>query len=306
MKNLLTIILLVVTSPAVCTPSVFALSPLDAGGSWANPLYIQIQQDPLQQKLQQYQAQNTLNQQKENNLKSTYGINNYYSCSSGVSSLDLSNPSAMAQHLDVVQYCLERKLLNTQQSTTVVSSCPQGYVVKNGACVTPDAGCKATYGQNAKFDKYDSATGYPVCGCSIGYEWSSDGSSCVGVSVAPAITNDQVCQESWQNSKWGGTRNDKGGLICDCKTGYEWNEGQTACVAVPIKETISANPAVVIKKGPETKNANTRNKGRENTVSSTTNDEWKNPAYWNNKVATSTAEAEHKGFWGRIKGWFGF
>ena len=91
------------------------------------------------------------------------------------------------------------------------------------------------------------------CKCNSGYE--SDGSKCVfkntyinkpvlsspTVSTSPTIpikipivktkSNDQICQDSYGiNSNWGGTKNNNGGLICGCKSGYLWNEQKTSCI----------------------------------------------------------------------------
>lgn len=91
------------------------------------------------------------------------------------------------------------------------------------------------------------------CKCNNGYE--PNGSKCIRkntyinppvlssptISTSPTIpikipivtpkSNDQVCQDSFGvNSNWSGTKNDKGGLTCDCKTGYQWNEQRTSCV----------------------------------------------------------------------------
>lgn len=96
------------------------------------------------------------------------------------------------------------------------------------------------------------------CKCNNGYEFN--GSKCVfkntyinppvlsspTISTSPIIptkipivkpkSNDQICQSSYGvNSNWNGTKNDKGGLVCDCKGGYQWNQGQTGCILIPSK-----------------------------------------------------------------------
>ncbi len=52
--------------------------------------------------------------------------------------------------------------------------------------------------------------------------------------VAPTKTNDQICQDEYgKNSIWGGDKNNEGGLICDCKVGYQFNSNSTVCVLTP-------------------------------------------------------------------------
>ena len=47
------------------------------------------------------------------------------------------------------------------------------------------------------------------------------------------LSNDQICKNQYGvNSVYTGN-NSQGGLICDCTSGYTWNTGDTACVAVP-------------------------------------------------------------------------
>ncbi len=47
-------------------------------------------------------------------------------------------------------------------------------------------------------------------------------------------TANQQCKDSYGvNGYSTGEKNADGGPICDCNDGYQWNSGQTACVAVP-------------------------------------------------------------------------
>lgn len=49
-------------------------------------------------------------------------------------------------------------------------------------------------------------------------------------------TDQQKCEESFgSNSLYNGQKNTSGGLICGCKSGYNWNDAQTACVVVQVK-----------------------------------------------------------------------
>src|SRR3989344_2069078 len=54
---------------------------------------------------------------------------------------------------------------------------------------------------------------------------------------APAKTDNQACNDAYPNSLFTGESSDQGELICDCKTGYQWNQGQTMCISVPKIET---------------------------------------------------------------------
>lgn len=47
-------------------------------------------------------------------------------------------------------------------------------------------------------------------------------------------TNDQICQGSYGlYSMYSGQKNDKGGLVCSCKDGYDWSSNRTSCIKIP-------------------------------------------------------------------------
>jgi len=49
-------------------------------------------------------------------------------------------------------------------------------------------------------------------------------------------SDNQICSDTYGvNSSYTGQRGTNGGPICGCNTGYQWNSGQTSCVAVPAK-----------------------------------------------------------------------
>ena len=49
--------------------------------------------------------------------------------------------------------------------------------------------------------------------------------------IVKTKTNEQICQDKYgSNSIWSGTTNSKGGAICDCISGYEFNSSGTECV----------------------------------------------------------------------------
>ena len=67
-------------------------------------------------------------------------------------------------------------------------------------------------------------------------------------------TNNQTCQDSFGSySIYSGKNNTNGGLICDCKSGYEWNASNTSCIV--LKPSIQTNQAPIIQ--PKTYSAET-------------------------------------------------
>ena len=53
--------------------------------------------------------------------------------------------------------------------------------------------------------------------------------------ISTTKSNNQICQDSYgSNSSWNGTSGSNGGLNCDCKSGYTWNEQRTNCDIAPI------------------------------------------------------------------------
>lgn len=79
------------------------------------------------------------------------------------------------------------------------------------------------------------------CICAQGYEWNATMTSCVqSISCLNSIKRDNQCLSYTQDCQREFGMNTYGvkGIIentssCSCITGYEWNAGKTACVAVP-------------------------------------------------------------------------
>lgn len=225
MKNLLTTVFFVTASFTVGAHSVFALSALDIGGSAYNPLYIQIEQDPFQQRMQQDSQIRYQNTQLENNLKSTYGLSNFYSCSSDRSSQDLSDPHSMTQYLNTVKYCLELKSINESNTQRDTQNLEQS--------------CKNDLGAYGKLGNVDLVNRKYSCVCQTGYNLNSTGTACVIKNTPPQNIFNSTCQEIYGvNSLYtgesyaGNTGTPTSG--CGCKTGYRWNNDSTACVVPPI------------------------------------------------------------------------
>jgi hypothetical protein len=148
-----------------------------------------------------------------------------------------------------------------QYITPLTNTVPTQQPVKSN-----DQICSDKFGQNWKWNGTTNSQGGLTCGCKDGYTQTNgscvvapitplqpSGTLCNGKSysacpsnenlVCPSTgsaycevpkTNDQICQDKYgSNSNWDGTRNDKGGLVCDCNSGYQWNTGMTSCVAMP-------------------------------------------------------------------------
>jgi hypothetical protein len=185
--------------------------------------------------------------------------------------------------------------------------CKSGYVWNDAgtSCIitsvvpvkTNNQICQDRYGQEGMWNGNFLYSDVPDCECRTGYALSQKTGSCVIVPVVPAKSNDQICQDSYGiNSNWDGTKNDKGGLVCDCKTGYQWNEGQTQCVVIPETET----SILIRNKVLEAKNLqNFVIPKAEMGLISDTNSDIK-------VVAGDTGVVKQKSFWARISGWFGF
>ncbi len=128
------------------------------------------------------------------------------------------------------QICSEKFGPNWKWDGVAYCVCKDGYTQKNGDCVSYDQACNISY-PNTKFLKIDNVDGHRICDCKNGYVWNKQRTGCIIAPVVPVKTNDQICSDTYGiNSNWNGTKNDNGGLICDCKTGYEWNYNQTACI----------------------------------------------------------------------------
>lgn len=280
MKNKIIIIFLF--SIFLPLSSIFATiipSQLNPGGLY-NPINVQVTQDPYDIKRQD-------NLSLESRLKAQYGYSIYTSCKSSVcGSYDAGNPYDVSSCLSQLEswlgmgYCQAQRE-NAQQNL----QCADGYTKnKNGGCSSNDITCQNSFGLNSNWDGTKNNQGGLNCGCKTGHVWNDQGSSCIISSnivvVTPPIkTNDQLCKEKYPNSYFT-ELNDQGGPTCDCKNGYQWNQGQTSCVyIVPKVETVVTN----------------------NELSTSIISE-----IVEKSIATSTEGSKPKGFWARIWGWLSF
>lgn len=276
-KEIITIFLFSLLLPlhssfAVLLPS---LGGNSLGGIY-NPINVQVTQDPYDVKRQE-------NITLESRLKSQYGYSIYASCKSSVcGSYDAGNPYDVNSCLLQLESWLGMGYCQAQRENARQNlQCADGYTKnKNGGCSSNDVTCQNSFGLNSNWDGTKNNQGGLICGCKTGYEWNDSRTNCVvhsNPAPIPTKTNDQICQDNYGvNSVWYGTKNENGGLICDCKNGYQWNEGQTRCVYISKIEV------------PVTKN----NELSTSTISET--------------MATSTEKSKPKGFWARIWNWFNF
>ncbi|OGG53828.1 hypothetical protein A2851_01390 [Candidatus Kaiserbacteria bacterium RIFCSPHIGHO2_01_FULL_53_29] len=94
--------------------------------------------------------------------------------------------------------------------------------------------CRNYYGQYSTWSERADSQNALICDCLSGYVWNSNKTACVFVQLVLPKTNNQLCQDSYgKHSVWHGTMNAEGGAVCDCATGYKWNDGQAACIAIP-------------------------------------------------------------------------
>lgn len=85
----------------------------------------------------------------------------------------------------------------------------------------------------AVLDKNSCDLGIPTLGVS-GLTAGTGYIQSISLSQQPVtLSDDQICQNDYgTNSDYTGN-NSQGGISCGCDSGYEWNTGDTACVAVP-------------------------------------------------------------------------
>ncbi|MBU1557875.1 hypothetical protein KKC45_02845, partial [Patescibacteria group bacterium] len=238
--------------------SAYIQSSFDIGGKY-NPIYFKEVYDPYKASMDANRQQSNLNTQKENSLKSSYGVSAYYDCYSENQSscglkVDMSYAYNMTSCLNFIQYCLERKSLresynkkptktddqlcreqfgqNWKSIDSSTCGCKDGYAQNNGECVTYDQSCSIEY-PNTFFLKI-SETGTRICDCKNGYMWDGQRIGCVIAPIIPTKTNDQICQESLGlNSGWDGTKdNITNNPNCYCKFPYQLNEKKTNCILI--------------------------------------------------------------------------
>lgn len=114
------------------------------------------------------------------------------------------------------------------------------------SCITPDASCQESYGQNFIYSgKNDS--GGNICDCKSGYLLNSN-NACQLIQpqqqtqtqlpakeVAPIKSGYQICKDTYGNATWDGTSyTSSGGPNCSCDHGYAVSSDGKSCVIAPI------------------------------------------------------------------------
>ncbi len=194
------------------TPYIVNAEP-SLGSSALNPVYVQIERSAS------YET-------KIENLKTTYGVDNYYSCYANnsnsygclqatLASTPYSKDSYFLQCYTYMKSCLEQKMIDSSTK----SNCATGKVYYNNQCVTPDEGCKIINGVGSYSAGYDQSTGKYNCACSSGYSVGSQG--CI-ISTATASAGNETNCLKYSNTEYISGTNSQNG-ICGCIAGYKWN-----------------------------------------------------------------------------------
>ena len=168
------------------------------------------EQQDFQRKLQQDQQQRNLIQQQLDMLKTQYGSSSYSVCyaKSGLGGSLGNDPSVMQSGYTYIKYCLESQAIRERALNNSTNTLPPANNAANNPVPTS---CSAqSYNVNGK-----------------------------------CLSPDQYCQQYFGiQSLFTGNLNDKGGPICRCLVGFEFNQSGTACVpAVTAAPAIPKQPA---------------------------------------------------------------
>lgn len=296
-------------------------------GSPSNPIYIQVEQDPMALWRDAWDKLNSI--QKVPYCSKVYDDVMAMAEKNGYG--DLSFPGEAKSTANYLNY-----LYNYYQT------CMKAYLKLPKVEKTDGQRCQDDYGVNSIWSGTYNAQGGPLCSCKTGYEWNNQRTSCeVGVpknqttekdlkqmlsslsaqvdslsQTAPTKTNNQLCGETFTNSTWKGNKNTQGGLECDCDTGYQWNKDQTGCI-------LTSNVIQVVSGGGGGSSGSISNKkqaGEEKITSpvkqvlnidekmfdtkSTSTNIVNTVSGINNP--SNVEPAKSKGFWQRFKSFFGF
>lgn len=297
--------------------------------------------NPINSMMVAGEQQTQTNNQKEASLKSTYGLNNFYSCHSSISSCDskirdLTSPTNMAICLINVEGCLERTQMAKESSPIQTQS---GYQVCGASLLYPNMTWDGTYGSNGKYDcvcqtgyiwktSQNSCIrdGYQVCSnmnatwdgtsytssgnfnctCNTGYISSSDSKSCIATTTTVVTQVAPVkSQDQLCKDTYGPNSIDSNDEnICKCSTGYQLNQSKTQCIPFPVNTSDKQIMiSTIIKKTPiKTKEIKAAATTFTSTLIKSTNTDS------SNITGTTTIKIEVKpiSFWTRFKGWLGF
>jgi hypothetical protein len=220
-------------------------------GSPSNPIYIQVEQNPMTLWSDAWDKLNTI--QKVPYCSKVYDDVMAMADKNGYG--DLSFPGEAKSKARYLNYLY-----------SYYQTCMKAYLNLPKVEKTEGQRCQSDYGVNSMWSGTYNAQGGLFCSCKTGYEWNSQRTSCeVGVSkketsekdlkqtisslsaqidslsqTTPTKSNNQLCGETFTNSTWKGNKNTQGGLECDCDNGYEWNGDRTSCVLMSnVVQTVS-------------------------------------------------------------------
>lgn len=97
---------------------------------------------------------------------------------------------------------------------------------------TSDQQCQSSFGVNSEWTGKVNSKGSPECLCQNGYSWDATGDSC-----ALQTSLQKECKNNYGSGSYSTTENGK--AVCDCKTGYQLNKKNTACVFVSTPTSVS-------------------------------------------------------------------
>ncbi len=204
--------------------------------------------------------------------------------------------------------------LNSYYDGISSCKCNYGYKINSAgtSCVYQSSTYTPTYSgsqSSCPLNSHTSATDSTMCQCDAGYQPNATNDGC---KLAPVKSNTQICQESFGiNNEWDGTKTATGELNCNCKTGYVWNDGRTACTLYVPPATYTPDPVIPTPPAPkaETKVTAPVIKTPPKTIAPTIKDELKTPgpAVEVEQKATTTnpvSGVEKKPWYQRIFSWF--
>lgn len=299
-------------------------------GSILNPLQVQIVPQPgarldelqrqtqLQAILLQQQAleRQLLQQQIDSRLPSNVRTNNPVTCQSGyvqkgdgcytydqLCNLSYSNSVFQKFQTDgrnFVCSCKSGYVWNDQKTSCVIAPvAPVVPVKSNDQVCQQSSGVNSFYSGETNASKGGSIGG---CSCKLGFQFEhGDYGQCVAILFETSQTNDQVCINRFGvNSIWTGTLNTQYSPICECRTDYKWDQGQTQCIFAPKTEVGAVTP--VNKTEPEIKNI----QSEKEIFPNNNKDELSVPINSDKEVVASVEVVKPKSFWNRFLSWFGF
>lgn len=306
MKN--KIIVLFLCSLVIPLHFSFALGEFDIGGKY-NPIYIQVKPDTNQQWNDAWNKIDSMQyvaacSEKYNLVKELAQKNGFG---------NLADPFTQTKAANDLNY-----LYSSYQLCVNNAAQKQNQYVLPQQQKTPtvnilDQVCQQSSGLNSYYSGETDVSkggGMSGCSCKSGFQFKNGNyGECV---IAPVKSNNEICKDKYGlNSTWGGTLNDKGGLVCDCNKGYQWSIFNTRCDLIPVKKITSISSGGG---GGQTATLKTPKVVKTPEVN-VIKEEIKEVTPVVAKVETVTKEANtipitnevrHKGLWAKIKGWLGF